>query len=145
MEKKKPYHGFWTYKQSKICNVLYTYELNRKLQEGKKDRVHIPTVNTFTPGWIPSTGLVGGTLFKFFLVFLLDYVLSCLHITKSLADGGDQILFLATHPSLASVTGKYFVYFKDVPSSDESYDRNKAAKLWDITEDLIRPYGKNKK
>jgi len=134
---KKPYDGFWAYKQSKICNILFTYELTRKLQDNKSDG-YVPTVNTFTPGFIPNTGLGGHG--KFFLVFLIDYVLGCLHISKSLADGGDQILFLAAHPSVANTTGKYFVYFKDTPSSDESYDQNKARKLWDLTEDFIRPY-----
>jgi len=139
---KRPYDGFYIYKQSKICNILYTYELTRKLQEKKNG---FPTVNTFTPGFIPTTGLAGANRGKFLIVLLMDYVLGCLHITKSIADGGDQIVFLACHPSLANTTGKYFVYFKDVPSSDESYDQTKAEKLWDITEDIIRPYLKNVK
>jgi len=136
---KKPYDGFWAYKQSKIMNILYTYELNRKLQEGKTNEF-VPTVNTFTPGFIPSTGLAGHS--KFLIVFLIDYVLGCLHISYSIADGGDQILLLAAHPSLSQTSGKYFTYFKEVPTSTESYDQAKAAKLWAITEDLIKPYVK---
>jgi len=126
----------WVYKQSKIMNILFTYELNRKLQENKNN----PTVNTFTPGFVPATGLGGGSKA---LSIIFDYILGCFHISRSLADGGDQILFLATHPSVAQTTGKYFVFFKDTPSSEESYDQTKAAELWGITENLIQPYVKN--
>ena len=51
-------------------------------------------------------------------------------------EGAKTIIYLATSPEVEGVSGKYFVKGKAIPSSEGSYDRAAAARLWQISADL---------
>lgn len=126
------YRGFRAYCQSKLANVLFTYELARRL--GGTD----VTANCLAPG-IVRTGMlrdiVGANLLLRPFRFLLR------PITVSVEEGADTVLYLAASPEVAGITGKYFVRRKPVKSSDFSYDEIAANQLWEMSAKLTRDRG----
>ena len=116
--------GYPAYKRSKLCNILFTYELARRL-EGENI-----TVNALHPGLVrtniaSNNGLLG-RVGNFFI-----------RVRGIAPDkGAETPVYLATSPEVESVTGKYFVGCRPVPSSGMSYDADLAARLWDMSASL---------
>jgi hypothetical protein len=55
----------------------------------------------------------------------------------SVKESGDALARMLTDPALAGTTGRYFEGQREIRSSDESYDENRAEELWRASEDLI--------
>jgi len=118
---ERRYGFFKVYGQSKLANVLFTYELARRL---KGTGV---MVNCFTPG-MTRTDLgrhLRGPAGFFFR-----------HMGKSPEDGARTAIYLASSPEVEGVTGKYFSDCRGVRSSDSSYDESLARRLWEVSERL---------
>ena len=135
-----PFNSYRAYRLSKLCNVMFGYELQRKLNaQGVGKRI---IVNSLCPGFIPWSGLTRrtGWLGSIFLKFFLDgfRVLFNTGPTSSWEDGGITIFSVATGAHITE-GGKHFVLPKGElkvvakESSDESKDEKKAKKLWDIS------------
>jgi len=135
LQTKDGYDGFQAYRTSKLCNIWFTYELQRRLE---KESVK---VNAVSPGFIPTTGLTrrSGWLGVFFLHYILDpwrYI--GLGITRSPEEGAEVIVQASTS-EIASKGGQYFHLPKGkdkiepISSSKESMDKEKATKLWEIS------------
>ncbi len=123
LQGEKKYSSFRAYGQSKLANVLFTYELARKL-EGTG-----ATVNCLHPG-VVRTGFghdSGGVM------SLGIWVISPLFMSAEKA--ARAALYLATSPEVEGVTGKYFRKTREARSSEESYDVE-AARLWQVSEEL---------
>ena len=115
------------YKRSKLCNVLFTYELARRLEGG-----HI-TVNALHPGLVRTNiarnnGLLGR---------VVNFFIGVRGIAPD--KGAETPVYLAVSPEVESMTGKYFVGCRPVPSSGISYDAKLAARLWDMSASLTTP------
>jgi NAD(P)-dependent dehydrogenase (short-subunit alcohol dehydrogenase family) len=122
---KKYYFVLKAYARSKLANVLFTYELVRRLGDGKI------TVNALHPG------RVGTDIFKANLPILgplIKWLVSRVSLTPE--QGADNTIFLATSADVEGVTGKYFVKREGVPSSPLSYDKDLAKRLWEVSEQL---------
>jgi NAD(P)-dependent dehydrogenase (short-subunit alcohol dehydrogenase family) len=123
------YRGFRAYCKSKLANVLFTYELARRL-----GGTNI-TANCLHPG-VVRTGLlrsiVGAKLVLRPLRFLLR------PFTVSPEEGADTVLFLATSAEVDGISGKYFIKRTAVKSSDFSYDEIAANQLWELSSRLTR-------
>lgn len=116
------YFGFGAYGRSKLANVLFTYELARRLT-GEPI-----TVNALHPG------RVGTDIFKTdFSIFggPLKWLVERVSLTPE--QGADNTVYLATHPDVEGITGKYFVKRDAVPSSPLSYDKDLARRLWEVS------------
>lgn len=116
--------GYPAYKRSKLCNILFTYELARRL-EGENI-----TVNALHPGLVRTNiarnnGLLGRVVNLFIGVRGI-----------SPDKGAETPVYLAVSPEVEGVTGRYFVDCRPVPSSSMSCDAELAARLWDISESL---------
>lgn len=121
LEKVGSYNGYVAYGQSKLANVLFTYELARKL-EGTG-----VTTNALHPGVVATNIANNGlSLFSFFFKLFSPFF-------KNPKSGAATSLYLATSPDVAGITGKYFADSKEKGSSSISYDRAAAKKLWDIS------------
>ena len=112
------------YCQSKLANVLFSYELARRLEDTGV------TVNCLHPGATRtnfSAGLDGvwGALWK-----LTD------PFRQRPETAARAVVHLATSPSVADITGGYFVKTKQAESSKESYDLETAERLWQVSEQL---------
>jgi retinol dehydrogenase-14 len=56
---------------------------------------------------------------------------------KSPARGATTSIHLASAPELEQVTGRYFANSQLKKSSERSYDRAAAARLWQVSADLV--------
>lgn len=127
------------YTTSKLCNVLATYELARRLeQERPGDAI---TVNAFDPGLMAGTGLAReyGPL----QAFVWKYVMPALVVVPGLnvhtpRHSGAALARLVLDQSLEGTTGRYFEGRKEIRSSKESYDRAKQLDLWDTSVEMTK-------
>ena len=124
LQSVRHFTGMGAYGQSKLANVLFTYELARRL-EGTG-----VTVNALHPGFI-ATGFARNNG----LVFNLGMKLIGLFIRKP-EQGAQTSIYLASSPEVEGVSGKYFVDCKPVQSSPQSYDTELAQKLWQASLEL---------
>ncbi len=118
IEYKNKYSLFGAYNQSKLCNLLFTYELARQL---KGTNV---TMNALNPGPV-KTGLARdmGAVFQWMAKMLFP----------SAEKASATAIYLASSPEVEKVTGKYFEKCKAVPSSALSNDEAVAKRLWDLS------------
>jgi light-dependent protochlorophyllide reductase len=137
LQSEEDYDGAKAYKVSKLCNIWFTYELQRRL-ENESSSVR---VNALSPGFIPTTGLTrrSGWFAAFFLHWILDpWRHLGLGVTRSPEDGAEVIVQTCTSP-IAAKGGEYFERprgietIKPLISSGESYDEAKAKALWEMS------------
>ena len=109
------------YNQSKLANVMFTYELARRL-EGTG-----VTANVLHPG-VVRTGFAknNGGLMGFGIRLIAPFLLTP-------EQGADTIIYLASSPEVEGVTGKYWDKRKAVKSSDASYDVSAQQRLWTVS------------
>lgn len=125
LQMQKGYDGLGAYCQSKLANILFTYELARKL-EGTK-----VTANVLHPGLINTGfGKNNGLLMKFAMALLLPF-------QRKTAEGARTSLYLACSPEVEGVTGKYFDDSKAIASSPASYNQDTAERLWQTSLEMI--------
>ncbi|SFD57280.1 NAD(P)-dependent dehydrogenase, short-chain alcohol dehydrogenase family [Chitinophaga sp. CF118] len=129
----KGYNKFIAYSQSKLANLLFAYELDRQLKANKIDI----TVVAAHPGYT-KTNLTRHT--GFFVQAIITNILA-----QKVEIGTLPILRAATDPSVKG--GEYFGptkmnemrgYPELVKSSDKSYDKELAGKLWKVSEKLAQ-------
>jgi len=132
------------YTTSKLCNIYFTYELSRRLQEEGLSTAQNPiTVNAFNPGMMPGTGLArdASPLLRFAWNFILPTILPIARAFASMnrvSESGKTLARLVLDPDLEGVSGKYFSGMMEIPSSKESYDRQKALDLWKTSIELAK-------
>ena len=124
---KKGYFGMKAYARSKLANVLFSYELARRLSDSQI------TVNALHPGFVTTD--IWKTNFPF-IGPALKWVISLFALSAE--EGADNSIYLASSPEVEKVTGKYFVKRDAVQSSPLSYDEGVAQKLWEISEELTK-------
>jgi NAD(P)-dependent dehydrogenase (short-subunit alcohol dehydrogenase family) len=107
-----------TYNQSKLANVLFTYELARRL-EGTG-----VTANSLEPGMTLTEFGREYTGFKAFMSRLWRVFM------KSPEQGAETSIFLASAPEVIDVSGQHFVNKKAVRSAKATYDAALAQRLW---------------
>ena len=127
LQGEQHYGQFGAYRTSKVSNILFTYELARRLQGTGI------TVNCAHPGPVRTefTQKAGG--------FLLRMSKLLRPIMRSPEVGARTPIFLAIDPAVATVTGGYFVNCRQRKSTAITYDRMIAEKLWEISERLTSP------
>ncbi len=121
------------YTTSKLCNVLFAYELDRRLDHGARG----VTVNAFDPGLMPGSGLARDypPLQRLAWRYLFP-ALRVLPNVNSARASGRNLAALAGAPRFDGVTGMYFEGLRPIMSSADSYDRDKAIDLWETSERL---------
>ena len=120
------YSGQRAYNQSKLANVMFTYELARRLQGSGV------TANALHPGVVRTN--FGREDSKGWMRLMLPVIRPFL---KSPQRGATTSLYLASSPDVEGVTGRYFANSKPKTSSKASLDAAAAARLWDVSADLV--------
>lgn len=123
---EQSYSGARAYDQSKLANVLFSYELAGRL------RGTSVTANALHPGAV-STSFGAedpGHVQRMFVPLVRPFM-------KSPAQGAVTSVHVASAPDLQEVTGRYFANSKAKQSSKRSYDKAAAARLWQVSADLV--------
>jgi light-dependent protochlorophyllide reductase len=122
------------YTTSKLCNVLFTYELDRRLGHGGQG----VAVNAFDPGLMPGSGLARDypPLQRLAWRYLLP-ALRVLPGVRSTRTSGRYLAALTNDARFDGVSGEYFDGLRPIRSSADSYDRDKALDLWETSERLL--------
>ncbi|XP_070534592.1 uncharacterized protein [Ptychodera flava] len=127
------YDSWLTYKNSKLANVLFTYELARRLKDSGI------TANCLCPGFIPETGLLRDiSMMRRFALYLVLPLLKWKGVVRTVKDGGETVAMVATDEKLKGVSGKYYVNTEEKESSKESYDKEIAIGFWKISENFVK-------
>lgn len=114
------------YSQSKLANVLFTYELAERL---KGTGV---TVNCLHPGAVATQmGVNRETGFGTLITRMLK------PFFQTPAEGAATAIYLASSSEVEGVTGKYFYKKKPTASSRQSHNKELAKRLWSLSEKLV--------
>jgi NAD(P)-dependent dehydrogenase (short-subunit alcohol dehydrogenase family) len=126
LQSEREYDPRDTYSRTKLANILFTYELARRLPATGV------TANCLNPG-VVETGM------------LADYMgvprtrgASSRTFGATPEEGAETSMYLASAPEMGGVTGKYFERKRPIRSSRESYDEAAARRLWEISERLAK-------
>lgn len=113
------------YRNSKLANMWFAYELQRRLAGTGV------TSNAVCPGFVPAA--IAARRKSAITRFFYAQILARMPFARSLQQASDSYLVAATDPKYATVGGKFIVDGKEKRSSDESYDEEKARRLWDLS------------
>lgn len=121
---RRRYNGHREYGNTKLMNLLFTYELARKLAGTGV------TVNAVHPGWV-ATNIAGnfGWRKRFF-------DLGAAYFGNSPEEGAVTAIYLASSPKVAGLTGGYYGRKRAISSSAASRDVATAQRLWQVSADL---------
>jgi len=118
LQSANSYGAMKAYGRSKLCNILFTRELARRLHGTGV------TANCLHPGFVAtrfadeSGGLISrlAWLAKFFAI--------------SPSEGAETIIYLASSPEMAKVSGNYFYRCRPTTPSSAALDDRAASALW---------------
>jgi len=122
---EKYYNPQVFYRNSKLANMWFTYELQRRL-EGTG-----VTSNAVCPGFVPQA--IAAHRKSAIERWLYSRVLPHMPFATSLDEASSSYMVAATDPRYAAVGGVFIVSGRERRSSDESYDLQKTRRLWDLS------------
>lgn len=116
------YSWVQTYGDSKLANLLFSFELARREPDLTAIALHPGVLATRI--WNQNSDLLSFPL-RFFKPLM-----------ERPARGGERIVRLATAPEFANASGKYFDRDREARASADAYDEQLAAELWTLSEEL---------
>jgi NAD(P)-dependent dehydrogenase (short-subunit alcohol dehydrogenase family) len=124
---EKYYNPQVFYRNSKLANIWFAYELQRRLVGNGV------TSNSVCPGFVPEAVAARrkSPLSRFFYA----QVMTRMPFARSIDQASDSYMTVTTDPALERVGGKFFVDGEEKPSSEDSYDAEKAKRLWELSLD----------
>ncbi len=124
LQLEKGWSSFGAYGQSKLANILFTFELARRL-EGTG-----VTANCLHPGVVRTNfGRTDGGFLN-----IAIRIGGLFFLTPE--QGADTLVWLCTSPEVEGVTGRYYAKRKPARSNRESHDAQAAQRLWDVSGQL---------
>jgi len=121
----RKYHGLRAYSQSKLANILFTYEFNRRKPLAKI------CVNCLQPGLVKTNIGLKHTVAIHSLAWKLRRLRG---VTP--AEGAETSIYLASSDEVQGISGKYWDKSKIKKSSKRSYIKEDAQRLWLLSEKL---------
>lgn len=126
LQGERAYSGARAYSQSKLANVLFAYELARRLQATSV------TSNAVHPGVVSTAfGAEDPARIQRLLMPLIRPFMT------TPANGAATSIHVTSDPGLEQVTGAYFTSSRTRRSSKRSCDQTTAARLWQVSADLV--------
>lgn len=122
---EKYYDARVFYRNSKLANMWFTYELQRRLTGTGV------TSNAVCPGFVPAA--IADRRTSLIARFMYKQILARMPFARSLEQASASYLVAATDPHLEGAGGKFIVDGKERRSSDDSYDEQKARRLWELS------------
>ena len=124
LQSTRGYVGFPVYSKSKLANILFNRELARRTPQGV-------TANALHPGFVATRfGDNSGGLMR-----------TVLKVAKPIGaispeEGAKTIIYLASSPEVAGVTGEYFFECKPTTPTAEARNDADAKRLWEMSEKI---------
>ena len=118
------YGGYRAYAKSKLANVLFSYELARRLEGSGV------TVNVLHPGLVATNFLSNNGKLGQFLCFFMGVR------GMSSVKGALTSIYLASSSDVEGVSGRFFERSKAVQTAPASYDQAAARRLWQVSADM---------
>jgi Dehydrogenases with different specificities (related to short-chain alcohol dehydrogenases) len=126
LQGEERYDRWLAYKRSKLANIMFTYEMARRI-DGRGI-----SVNALHPGFVATDiGVRHG-----FVPGFLWWIGKLSAISPE--EGAKTTIYLASSPDVADASGQYFSRCKPKQSSDASYDHAASERLWDVSVNLSR-------
>jgi retinol dehydrogenase 14 len=123
---ERKYSGQRAYSQSKLANVMFTYELAKRWEgTGVTATALHPGVTRTAFGAEDSAHTMAPII-----AVLRPFM-------RSPERGADTAVYLASSPEVEGVTGRYFANRKAKNSHESSYDTATTARLWRVSADLV--------
>jgi len=123
---ERDYSGQHAYNQSKLANVMFTYELAKRLEGKGVTATALHPGVTSTAFGSEDTARGWGPLIAVMRPFM-----------QSPDRGADTSVYLASSPDVDGVSGKYFAKRKSARTSESSYDSAAVSRLWRASADLV--------
>ncbi len=125
LQSKRSYSGFAVYSKSKLCNILFTRALAKRLAGTGV------TANSLHPGFVATRfgDQSGGILQR--LVKVAKPVGGI-----SPEEGAKTIIYLASSPDVAATSGEYFYQCRITQPTAEAQNDADAERLWQISKDI---------
>jgi len=121
LQSSRGYSGFAVYGRSKLCNILFTRELARRL-EGTG-----VTANCLHPGFVATRfGDKSGGMLSFAIRAAKNFALTP-------AQGAETIVYLASSGDVAGTTGEYFYKCRPATPTREAQNDGDAKRLWEVS------------
>jgi NAD(P)-dependent dehydrogenase (short-subunit alcohol dehydrogenase family) len=120
---EKYYNPQVFYKNSKLANMWFAYELQRRVSGTGVASLAV------CPGFVPEAigNLRGNPLERFFYL----QIMARMPFARSLEQASEAYFKVATEPQFESMGGKFIVDGKETPSSSASHDERLAQWLWE--------------
>ncbi len=120
------YNPIQAYGRSKLANLLFSYELSRRLLGTRV------TSNALSPGWVATE------IYKKINPWFTPLINPIIHrIGQTPLEGAQTSIYLATSPDIEGITGKYYAKMQPIRSSSASYDLDSARRLWELSLELV--------
>ena len=119
------FSSFGTYGDSKLANILFTYEMARQL-EGTG-----VTVNALHPGLV-------ATSFGHNAIGIMPFLIKIAQrfAAKTPEQGAETLVYLSSSLDVNGISGKYWDNKKAIKSSSISYDREQQTRLWEVSAEV---------
>ena len=114
------YSGMRAYSQSKLAQILFTFELAERLSPGEV------TVNALHPATLMDTQMVRQSFGR---------------TMSTVREGADATLRLIADPEFDGVSGRYFDGQAESRADPQAYDADARRRLWELSERLARAEG----
>lgn len=129
---EKYYHYQRSYGGSKLANIMFSYELNKKLEKfnSKSFSVH--------PG-VVRTNFIDNSVIHINFIYFLLYLLYPFfwYFTKNTLQGAQTILFCSLSQFKNLKGGYYFSDCKETKVRNSCFTQENCKKLWEITEKIL--------
>jgi NAD(P)-dependent dehydrogenase (short-subunit alcohol dehydrogenase family) len=113
------YEGFRAYAQSKLAQIMFTFDLADRLRAAGEEGV---TVNALHPATLMDTQMVRTSFGR------------AGH--SDVAEGVESLSRMVADPELDGVSGRYFDQLEEGAPQPQAYDADARRRLWDLSEEL---------
>jgi NAD(P)-dependent dehydrogenase (short-subunit alcohol dehydrogenase family) len=119
MVEEREYDGFLAYRESKLAQIMFTFELAERLREAGTDGV---TVNALHPATLMDTQMVRASLGR---------------VMSEVGEGAEALTRLIADPELNGMSGRYFDQLEEAAPHPQAYDEDDRRRLWALSEELV--------
>lgn len=121
----KGYFGWSAYAQSKLANILFTFELHRRLVDNGV------TANALHPGFVATNFAHNNGGLVRMAIRLTQ------RLGRSVEQGAETPVYLASSPEIKGKSGGYYIDCQPAKAPALAYDRVLAERLWQVSAEMV--------